>query len=151
MSSSSDKSLVRTGILLNDVCGLPHHRHPLSPKTVVERGWRGYSISFLSRYPRPPYDFSRPPVSTDTQEHGERWIHISDRFAVKYDRYGRKKHVPRILSFLHARPPGDNNKEERINACVEVSVPFLIKRRVSVCLFPYRLFLIVFLRVRIPA
>ena len=20
-------------------CGLPHHRHPLSPKTVVERGW----------------------------------------------------------------------------------------------------------------
>ena len=23
-------------------CGLPHHRHPLSPKTVVERGWRGY-------------------------------------------------------------------------------------------------------------
>ena len=27
------------------------------------------SISFLSRYPCPSYDFSRPPVSTDTEEH----------------------------------------------------------------------------------
>ena len=97
-------------------CGLPHHRHPLSPKTVVERGWRGYSISFLSRYPRPSYDFSRPPVSTDTEEH---WRTLdfdqrSIRGQIRLDT-GEKTTDPQ----LPPRPPsGRQQQQRRTNKCV---------------------------------
>ena len=51
------------------------------------------SISFLSRYPCPSYDFSRPPVSTDTEEH---WRTLGFRSAIDSRsntiRYGRKNH-----------------------------------------------------------
>ena len=71
MSSSSDKSLVRKDrmilMILNDVVFLIIGIRCLQKLSSSEEA--RISISFLSRYPCPSYDFSRPPVSTDAEEH----------------------------------------------------------------------------------
>ena len=73
-------------------CGLPHHRHPLSPKTVVERGGEDFdqfplalSLSFLRFLP-------------PARLHGHRGTLKNAGFISAIDsrsntiRYGRKNH-----------------------------------------------------------
>ena len=85
----SEDRMIR--MILNDVVFLIIGIRCLQKLSSSEDGEDIRSVSSRVILVLPTISPARPSPRTPRNME-ERWIHISDRFAVKYDRYGRKKH-----------------------------------------------------------